>query len=119
MQARFWRYMNGAAVKIKINGGQVLHWNKSEPTDEGWRQIAEEYWHDGTHIYCRYQRDGRDCDGRHTTGGVCRVRIDEYCQGFAVCWREVNDSGPEITYPAWENFETDSVYDEFAQAAGY
>jgi hypothetical protein len=120
MQVRFWRYLNGGAVRIKLNSGQVLHWFRREKTDEGWKSRAEEYSHDEKTLFLQWQNDGRDCDGRHTTGGLSGVDIQGYCEGTRINKREPNDRGPEdITYPAWVNVINYPVYDEYARAAGY
>ena len=119
MEVRFWRHVDNGPVRIKVKSGQVLRWHKGERTDEGWRSISEEYWHDGEYLYCRWQRDGRDCDGRLTTGGLSRVNIRHYCEGDAVCWRDPDPVFGCIEYPAWVLIENDPVYDEYAQAAGY
>ena len=120
MQVRFWRYLNGGAVRIKLNSGQVLRWWDHQYTDEGWKHAEEEYSHDENYLHLRWCHDGRDCDGRHTTGGLSCVNIQAYCEGVAVHRREENDRGPEdITFPAWVEVESDPVYDEYAQAAGY
>ena len=120
MQVRFWRWINNGPVRIKLDSGKSLHWAKFKRTDEGWHKRAETYHHDEKSLFLRWQDDGRDCDGRLTTGGLSGVDIQRYCEGTQVHEREENDRGPgAITYPAWVSLEDDPVYDEYATAAGF
>ena len=119
---RFWAHVNGGPVRITLKPGQRLEHFTSETTDEGWNSESTS-WHypsDEAVIYREWCSDGRDCDGRLTTGGEVRCHLGHLASGN----EPYNaDGDPEtwegVIWPAWQESRNDGVYDEFAQAAGY
>ena len=137
---RFWVYANDGPVKLTLKPGQRLEHFTNESTDEGWHSESTT-WHypdDEAAVYREWCSDGRDCDGRLTTGGEVRChlaqRLSSYPTkgGLVFQLRRQLASGnnpytegdnPEtwrgVIWPAWQESRNDGVYDEFAQAAGY
>lgn len=64
MKAKFWTYINGAPVKIKLREGQVVAHAEGGPTDEGYSRTMSEWYFDGEKVVYEYHVDARDCDGR-------------------------------------------------------
>jgi len=108
-QARFWTYINGAPVMIKLAQGQTLQWSERHATDEGWSSEAMAWSFDGEGVTCEYFNDGCDCDGRLSSGG------EDYCALDML--RTVPGLGGVI-FPAW-NCTDDYRRDYQAEAAGY
>lgn len=108
MQARFWEWINGGWVCIKINPGQELNWATGGPCDEGYHIEYHNWEYDEDCIIRRYSSVGRDCDGPHEYHYDATVRIDRL--------EAVEHDG--IVTPEW--VEADSWQrDVFAEQMGY
>ena len=102
---KIWVYHNDDYVKLTIKPNQRLSWGVASLTDEGWS--SEEYVisSDKNGIITRtWVYDGQDCDGRYTRSG----------EDYLVCLDELNG----ITRALWCEIDS-SVYDQYAQMAGY
>ena len=115
MNARFWTYLNGGAVKLTLQEDESFTWRSFEYTDEGWNSEQITWTYENGVIRREWESCGRDCDGRLDQYGAqfCLVEHmqagNTYEQPAPIGW---------ITYPKWE--EVDSWQrDEFAEAAGY
>ena len=113
MEARFW--INRGAdneIRIKLRPGMIAAWEQGGPNDEGYGIEGESYRHDGDHVTRQWWSDGRDCDGRMSSGGDDACRLDRL-DAHRYEWE-----GSQHTAPAWV---PEDVYqrDYSAEAAGY
>jgi len=111
--ARFWETTpNCGLVKISIRPGQTLTHSRRWRNGEGWSWSAETYTHDGDCIRQQWAHGGRDCDGNHCNAGELVASLDELAAVDIY-------SHPGFRRPNWQESKRESVYDQFAQAAGY
>lgn len=109
MNARFWILGRDAGwVKVTLRPGQSLSWSYRYDHDEGWSSHCETLSHREDHVERRWRDDGRDCDGRMSTGGELACAITDLAA------LEVDGLG----VPEWERFDC-WQRDESAEAAGY
>lgn len=120
--ARFWVCINGSPVKITLKPGQSLSWGRASTHDEGWSSEAYCWEFDGEFVHECFISDGRDCDGRLTNVNDWRCPVAELHNGsfpgLDYCTKLERDEWAGVQWPAWERTNA-SVYDEYAQAAGY
>ena len=112
MQARFWIFVNDAPVRIKLNPGQSLGYDKRWSTDEGWSSEFCRWEFNGDAVMREYGTDGRDCDGRLASYG------EDHCPLDMLGHRSAPDIGRDVAFPDWQDQES-SVHDEQAQLANY
>lgn len=112
MNARFWEYINGTAVKLTLRPGQVLRWRRYIATEEGYFVETQvwEYLSGFPVIECRSTYGGRDCDGQFNTYDVHRCSIPRLQGGASFA------DSPSIKFPPWITLLT---RDHRAEAAGY
>jgi len=109
MQIRFWVFVNGSPVRMKMTEGQLLVHVEGGRTDEGYSYEHRTWRYDGETVLAESVVDGCDCDGRLTTHYV------------AECGRGNLDKGNEfegVTYPLWERVSS-GQRDYSAEAMGY
>jgi len=116
MNARFWVYLHGSAVKLTLRPGQTMNHCYGGPTEEGWHSEATQ-WHlaaDEPVVYRQWCSDGRDCDGRLTHSGsdFCPLNLLRANEPYGI-------DDPLVRWPAWEEDAPTSRYDEYAAMAGY
>lgn len=106
---KFWDYVNGSPVRLKLRPGQTLRHFRGGPDSEGWRSESMRWQHTGAGVYCESLTEGRDCDGYSSRWA------DSFCppEGLAS-----GASCDGVTYPRWED-STVECRDEYAEAAGY
>jgi len=71
-RVRFWDWWLDDWVKISVEPFKDVELNCGGPTDEGWAYEARRFeWDifDGV-IKCHMASEGRDCDGRHSSGAT-------------------------------------------------
>ena len=109
---RFWTWLNGGYVRIKIKPDQMLAWCRTETTEEGWESEGESWFWDTQNNLLKSDvySAGVDCDGRvENQRGFC-------CSPWDL---EHRDSGnPSIKYPNWKE-ESAFQRDYEAERAGY
>jgi hypothetical protein len=113
VNARFWDFVNGDAVKLTLKPGQRLDHYQGGPTDEGWHSSATSWSLDeaGVFLYRESMSDGVDCDGRLTSG--CDVIASAKPADFVPMYYT-----PELRRPDWQ--DVDRYHrDHAAEAAGY
>lgn len=117
-QARFWDWFKTGMVRIKINEGQTLSCEDFRYNDEGgYHRDTHTYHFDGRTVFCEWESDGRDCDGRLTRGGEVQFHYLRYVRELAHI--EPDSDGLRIESPDWQKVCDHPIYDEYAQAAGY
>lgn len=117
MNARFWTFWRCGWVKLTLRPGQSLSASHVGPTDEGYHGEAETWTHDGEIVRSEYTSWGRDCDGRHESGGerVCPLEKLKAANMFLQFDIEENRG---IFAPWWQ--DADSYHRDYtAEAAGY
>lgn len=113
---RFWAFVNGGPVRIKIKPGQTLEWTRLEITDEGFVRSGE-IWESVTgRVTVFAWHEGRDCDGRVSGSTESYCHVDQLADGYKSPDESFN--GQSISYPAWQHVETEQR-DYAAEAAGY
>lgn len=111
--ARFWILgRNSNPVKLTLRPGQSLAHYTFTRTDEGYSATFERYTHEGKHVLCQWENDGRDCDGHSTREGESMSPLGMLRDG----WKDDTDS--TVIYPAWQQV-SESQRDEYAEAMGY
>ena len=121
--ARFWTHINGGPVKLALRPGQRLQHFTGGWTEEGWSSEtnAWEYPTGKAAVYREWCLDGRDCDGRLTRSGADRCEL-QALQAGAEIDGQFYDHPEHWTgqrWPAWDQHDAPTTYDEYAQAAGY
>ena len=109
MNARFWNYVNGSAVKLTIRPGQTLSWSQCWRHEEGWSRETVTFSHVGTGVEVESISDGRDCDG------YMSAKSSSYCPIANLSKGSIREG---VKFPRWHDPEVE-VYDQFAQRAGY
>lgn len=109
INARFMIFLNGSWVKITLRPGELLQWEKREPTEEGWRLEHQSYSFDGYIVTYTHVSDGRDCDGR-------LIERRELVCGLEELQGHITREGWRM--PLWDKRQV-SIYDEYAQRMGY
>jgi hypothetical protein len=108
-EARFWYYVNGCDVLIKLRPGQCVQHVHGGPTDEGYSYTANVWRHDGCGVYREWTVNAQDCDGRIDRHG------DDYCPLSELrCGAEVDGRW----FPAWHKLRR-GQRDYSAEAMGY
>jgi len=115
LNARFWLDLNGGPVKVTLRPGQYIEYHLSEPDEEGYRFHTERISYEPAngvsegYLWRVRTVGGRDCDGliENTTEMGC-----PYSQLHS--FKDLQGMG----WPNWKDLSS-SVYDEFAQSAGY
>ncbi len=108
---RFWTWWQGAYARVTVIEGvpvRLYHWHAH---DEGWSSFGQTFWLEGGQVTCRSESDGRDCDGRLSSGSDTECPVHRL-QDEA---REGTDGVPDwrpIDRSSWQR-------DEYAEAAGY
>lgn len=113
MNARFWDFVNGDAVKLTLKPGQRLDHYQGGRTDEGWQSTATTWSLDAAGVFLTREimSDGADCDGRMTSGCECIAAADP--ADFVPMYYT-----PELRRPNWQ--DVDRYHrDHAAEAAGY
>ena len=113
MNARFWEFVNGDAVKLTLKPGQTLEHYQGGRTDEGWQSTATT-WSldaDGRMLRREITSDGADCDGRLTSGCDSIAPADP--AGFVPMYYT-----PQLRRPDWRD-AGGWQRDQYAEAAGY
>jgi hypothetical protein len=109
MNARFWVLgRNAEWVKLTLKPGQSLSWAYAYDHDEGWSAHCETWNHRGDHVERAWINNGRDCDGRMSSGGELVCAISDLTA------RNVDG----LAVPEWVTSET-WQRDAYAEAAGY
>ncbi len=132
---RLWVYWNGGWVRLTVRRDCPVSLYRSESTDEGWSSEAEDYTldtdDDGRDTVTNEGRhDGRDCDGRSSSGGtsVCyadRLAVDPApIDGMGYTMMETAEMlARPVMRPEWREPESRSQRgwqrDYTAEAAGY
>jgi hypothetical protein len=112
---KFWQYINGSPVRLKLRPGQTLRHFRFSRDCEGWSSESNTWTaaDDGS-LISTVLSDGRDCDGRLTRGGTYRsVRLYANADVESSTW---NDR--QIFYPEWDEVSS-SQRDEYAEMANY
>jgi hypothetical protein len=112
-QARFWTYINGSPVRIKLNTGDALSHSACWNTDEGWSAEANTWSFDGDTVTLIWTTDGVDCDGRLRRFGkvVCHRR--QLSAGY------ISEELPAgQAFPEWQSIE-ERQRDYSAEAMNY
>ena len=117
--AKIWINYKGSIVKLTLKPNQTIHTYEYKPTDEGFHAIGHSYRHDGENIHNSWMDEGRDCDGMHAVYGECYCRIDETQDNVLMSQNAKGEEYIEAYYPNWQKLESDEVYDQYAQLAGY
>lgn len=97
-------------VHISLRDGESLTWGYGETTEEGYHSESYTWERDGGTIYCHHWTSGRDCDGGYGTDRALS------CPHYRLKAWDVGDGRP--ARPEWD-FDENSNYDQYAQAAGY
>ena len=121
MTIRFWTWWNHGFVKLTLREDEhdednPLVLSRGQATDEGWSSLTERFWLECGSVYCETIDDGRDCDGRMTS--VSR----HYCLPKDLRANEPGEYTPDadVRLPHWTRArDGNSLYDEYAEAAGY
>lgn len=110
--ARFWVYVAAGWVKLTVPAGGRLKHAHGGATDEGYacEWNTWERTEDGA-VCWEWASDGRDCDGRHSAGGVLVADLDKL---------EANDL-TDIGGPLCPDWDVEEKYqrEENAELAGY
>lgn len=113
---RFWDFVNGGWVKLTLYPGKRLQHTRGGPCDEGYQWTTETWWRDDDGlVHCRYQTDGRDCDGRYSS------EQEVTCDPKFLDLNDATDAdGNRLGFgtPAWATFHS-SQRDHAAEVAGY
>ena len=113
--ARFFAWINGGWVKITLNPGESFTHETGGPDEEGWSRNSTTWTYDGWCVHREYTSEGRDCDGRHASGG------EDFCDVNNLT-AYVDEYDPEMPHlPKWErdSQSRDWNYDQYAEMAGY
>jgi len=123
MNARFWVYSNGSAVKITLRPGQALHHMVCGPTEEGWFRESTSWTlaEDEPIVYREWSIEGADCDGRHGDYGKDYCEISKLLSGNEPYIADESEIGAwvGVVWPAWERLGARRHYDQYAEMAGY
>ena len=121
--ARFWVYVNDGPVKLTLRPGQSLEHSEGGPCEEGYsyEYTKWEYADDEPVVYREWATDSRDCDGRHGNGGEQVCHVDRLLEGGTPGMMEGDDeeTWAGVVWPDWQKHRDHSVYDQYAQMAGY
>jgi hypothetical protein len=96
-QARFWISTMDGDVRVKINAGVTITYNKWMRTDEGWHSESATFAFDGYEVSRRLKHEGCDCDRRVSYSGKGSFKYRDYAGGRAV--RFCDKAGK--TFPEW------------------
>jgi hypothetical protein len=96
-QARFWTYVNGSPVRIKLNAGDQLSHSEYWNTDEGWSTESKTWSYDGATVTSVWATDGVDCDGRLRRFGKSVCHRSQLSAGYVA---EELPAGQ--AYPDWQ-----------------
>lgn len=114
--ARFWAWINGDWVKLRLEPGQSLTWSSYKRTDEGWSSEGESWLLNGQTVINTCCTEGVDCDGRHSWVGDYQCDIDHL--GASIHEQESYHQGKRINTPVWVPVDS-YARDYTAEAAGY
>lgn len=115
--ARWWDWVNDGWVKLTLRPGQSLSHQSGGPTDEGYSWSSETWEYDGRQVRNSFLATGRDCDGRHESGGACVAALGQLAVEFRpLDWDRPDGDG--VMVPHWER-EDRYQRDYSAEAAGY
>ena len=109
---RFWTFLNGSPVRLKMTPGQSLEWGNSYRTDEGWASEFERWEYDGFEVTCESETDGCDCDGRLSRHYETVALVSDLAAGSA----DMDD--PLVVFPVWQRVSS-GQRDYSAEAMGY
>lgn len=110
MNARFWIWWNSSWVKLTLSPGQEVTMQTGGPTDEGFHWEAVTYTFDGETVISDMSIQSRDCDGRFDSQSEYHCNVENL--------HAVGEDGYRPDRPQWERGRC-SVYDQYAQLAGY
>lgn len=110
--ARFWTHVNGGWVKLSVRWDRDLRVCYGGPCDEGYSYSQTTWKHTGDGVREEWQDWGRDCDGRHESGGERFAPLDQ----LADITTDDVTGGPRI--PNWTLADRHQR-DYTAEAAGY
>lgn len=116
---RFWEYVNGGMVRLKLKPDHQYIWGRAEKADEGyWYENHTWEWISDNQSVIRHSvSGGRDCDGPLEQGGKGWVPLEGLSDG-----NENYDgdtfNGNVIRFPSWESGSSWRK-DPVAEAAGY
>ena len=103
--ARFWVLINCSPVKITLRPGAELNYGKRWQHEEGWSAEYYTWRHDGDAITEERGTDGRDCDGRHSTGDVWHAPLAELAgrlPGLDFVGRLERPAWDGVSWPQWQ-----------------
>lgn len=111
---RFWALHPESIDWVRLSlrdGDRLTLGGRRIQTDEGWSMNAETFSRDGETITSSLISDGRDCDGRLSSGSECHWTYGGPMQRPSI-------DGDPIT-PRWIASGKGWQRDEYAEAAGY
>lgn len=107
---RFWEYVNGDWVRLRLRDGQTLRWGWHRAHEEGWSRESHEWALENGILTYKVSSDGVDCDGRLSTIAGYWCTIDQA--------NVMNNGAPPHLMPAWNRGKA-SQRDHAAEGAGY
>jgi hypothetical protein len=111
-EARFWVFINGSPVRLKLKKNKTYYWGQCKSTDEGYHIRSESYYFDGEKVTSEVIDEGKDCDGRLIHGGRYNFDYLLYYSGSGVF-------SEGRLYPDWTAIEEYPIYDEFGRNMNY
>jgi hypothetical protein len=115
--ARFWVYWNGCHVRLSLKPGESVEMYSGGETEEGWSSEWMRLTFEDGAILREWNDSGRDCDGHHSRNGTDHAAVERIASDQP--WQpSYAPDGSPILIPVWSDEEV-TVYDAYAQAAGY
>lgn len=109
---KFWEFINGNPVKIKIKPNQQLRYYKVTQHDEGFNSVNYTWILEDNELICTIYTYGKDCDGPLSTLNVFTCDIENVTSG------NKDEEFDDVIYPKWE-YKHSSQRDYYAEAMGY
>lgn len=107
--ARFWVRACGGWAKLTLKPRQMLrHFTRGRDSEGCWFNTTT-WTHRGGEVERVIVGGGKDCDGRHSWSGICRLRLPDMAEATV---------GSQVPVPTWEELTTEEQ-DFTAEAAGY
>lgn len=116
-KVKFWEWINGGWVRIKLPENGTLTHDVGGPTDEGYHRESTTWAERSGRVLRTIDSEGRDCDGKHEshTEYECPASMLSHMEST----RMTEDELP-VFIPKWGRIaKRCHVRDHTAEAAGY